>query len=165
MASWWVSKVRQTRAHIAAHVTDSERRDLAAWLTPAQMRLFDEMHPADQRHGLDVVVYLERHGAGADPELLLAGLFHDAAKGREVGLRYRIEWSLAEHYGPRVRRPLLGLPGTAEAFDRLDRHAVLSADLAREAGCGERTLELIRAQAASCDDPQVSALRRADEAC
>jgi len=165
MASWWVNKVRQTRAHLAAHVTDSERRDLATWLAPAQMRLFEEMHPADQRHGLDVVAYLEGQGEGDDPELLLAGLFHDAAKGREVGLRYRIEWSLAERYGARVRRPLLVLPGTAGAFDRLDRHAALSADLAREAGCGERTVELIRAQASSCDDPQVGALRRADEAC
>ena len=53
---------------------------LAAWTTPAQRRLFDSMHVADQRHGLDVVASLRADGV-QDRDVLLAGLLHDAGKG------------------------------------------------------------------------------------
>ncbi len=75
------------------------------------MRLFEAMHPADQRHGLDVVAALRAAGHGGDRELLLAGLLHDASKGPTVGVWHRVGWSLGEHYGPPVERPLAHLPG------------------------------------------------------
>ena len=73
--------------------------------------------------------------AGDFRELLLAGLLHDASKGPSVGLWHRVAWSLGEHYGPVVERPLAHLPGFRGAFDILRDHAARSATLARAAGC------------------------------
>ena len=62
------------------------------------------MHRADQRHGLDVVRALRVAGHD-DPDVLVAGLLHDSAKGKEVGLWQRVGWSLADHYGGGGCRP------------------------------------------------------------
>ena len=78
--SWWAAKVRRFRAHLRARVSDDERRSLEGWTTPPQRALFDTMHVADRRHGLDVVATLRAEGV-EDPEVLVAGLLHDAAKG------------------------------------------------------------------------------------
>ena len=80
----WGSKVRQFRSHLGARVRPDERAALAGWLTPGQLALFDGMHVADRRHGLDVVATLV--GRRDRPELLLAGLLHDCAKGPTVGV-------------------------------------------------------------------------------
>ena len=138
-----------------------ERRHLEAWLTPAQLGLFGAMHPADRRHGLDVVRHLRAEG-WQDPDLLLAGLFHDAGKGR-TGLWPRVAWSLGERYGSLPRRAASRLPGFREALERLDRHPEASAELATRAGCTARTAELIRRQSAPIDAAGM-ALHRADEA-
>ncbi len=140
----------------------SERGELATWLTDGQLDLFDAMPPADRRHGLDVVSTLRSSGA-SDPDLLLAGLLHDAGKGRTVGLGHRVAWSLGERYGAWVWRLVRPLPGFAMALDRMRDHAERSADLAREAGCSPRTVELIRHQAAP-DDGDGAVLLLADEA-
>jgi hypothetical protein len=42
-ASWWASKVRQFRAHVRARVVSSERDELATWLGPSPLALFDTM--------------------------------------------------------------------------------------------------------------------------
>jgi hypothetical protein len=76
-AAWWLTKVRQTKRHILARVSPPEREAVATWLTPAQLALFDGMHVADRRHGLDVVAALRAAG-DTDPEVLHAGLLHDA---------------------------------------------------------------------------------------
>ena len=162
MASWWVSKVRRFGRYLGGTVTAGERRDLGTWLTPDQARLFDSMHRADRRHGLDVVGRL-RGEATTDPDLLLAGLFHDAGKGTSTGLWHRVGWSLGERYGRRARGAVAILPGFAPALDRMDRHAQASAELARSAGCSERAAELILLQASPADAAG-EALRRADEA-
>src|SRR5512134_3089881 len=96
-SSFWGSKVRQIRAHLRARVAESERASLLGWLTPAQLALFDAMHVADRRHGLDVVATLRREGA-TDPELLLAGLLHDAGKG-DTGVWPRVAYALGQRYG------------------------------------------------------------------
>jgi len=162
MASWWASKVRQFGRYLGGTVAADQRLQLEGWLTPAQVRLFDSMHRADQRHGLDVVTRLEGDGA-TDRDLLLAGLLHDAGKGRSTGLWHRVGWSLGERYGRRVRGAVETLPGFSPALERMDRHAEVSAELARSAGCSERTAELILLQA-SPGDAEGEALRRADEA-
>lgn len=140
-----------------------ERAALAKTLTPAQLDLFDAMHVADQRHGLDVMATLRVDGAADDPELLLAGLFHDAAKGPTVGLLHRVSWSLGEHYGSWVSSVGRLLPGFGHAYALLADHAQASADLATAAGCTPRTAALIRAQASPVDAPG-RLLLRADEA-
>ena len=62
---------------------------LASWTTPAQRRLFDTMHVADQRHGLDVVASLRAEGV-KDRDVLLAGLLHDVGKG-DTGVWPRVD--------------------------------------------------------------------------
>jgi len=163
LSGWWAGKTRQFVRHLGGRVSPGEHTELAGWLTPAQLELFDRMHRADQRHGLDVVRSLRAQGAD-DPDLLLAGLLHDCAKGRQVGVWHRVVWSLGERYGDRVRRATAWLPGFSEAFRRIDEHAERSADMALAVGCSPRTAELIRHQEQPTDDELGAALRLADTA-
>ena len=59
-----------------------------------------------------------------------------------------------------LRCPASGRPSSASAD-----HAEESARLARQAGCSERTAELIRHQSAPLDPDAGVALHLADEAC
>ena len=155
--------MRQTGRHLFGRVSSAERAELATWLDGPQLALFGSMHRADQRHGLDVVATLRDEGHD-DRELLLAALFHDCSKGPETRLPHRIAWSLGERYGEGVLDILARLPGFDAAFARLRHHAADSAGLALEAGCSERTAELIRHQAAPVDPVAGLALKVADEA-
>ena len=163
MSSWWGAKVRQTVRHLTGRVSRDERATLDAWLSPAQLDLFTRMHPADRRHGLDVVAALRAEGH-SEPELLLAGLFHDASKGPHTRLVHRVTWSLGERYGPWVWRVTRPLPTFGTALDRMASHAVDSALLAQAAGCPDATADLIRHQARPRDPVLGEALRVADEA-
>lgn len=160
--AWWIGKVRQARRHVLARVSARERDSLLPWLTPAQLALFDSMHVADRRHGLDVAESLRAAGE-ADPEVLLAGLLHDAGKG-ETGLVPRVVYALAQAYGRWLERPFRRLPGMTVTLDRLAAHASSSAALAEAAGCSPRTVELIRWQDAPRDPDAGERLRLADEA-
>jgi len=161
-ASWWASRTRQFRAHLRARVTPEERSALEAWTTPAQLVLFDSMHVADRRHGLDVVASLRAEGV-VDGDLLVAGLVHDAAKG-DTGVWPRVAYALGSRYGAWIVRVASVLPGFRPAMDRLDRHAEASAVLAAAAGCSDRTVELIRHQDDPVDPDFGELLRLADEA-
>ena len=163
MAPWWPTKIRQFATHLGARVGASERAALAAWLTPAQLRLFETMHPADQRHGLDVLEDLRASGE-TDPDLLLAGLFHDAAKGPATGLWHRVVWSLGERYGTWVWGLARRVPGFGRALELLAGHADASAELALAAGCSPRAAALIRHRPGPSDRRLLEALKRADEA-
>jgi hypothetical protein len=160
--SWWASRTRQFRSHLRASVRPQERLDLAAWTTPQQRRLFDSMHVADRRHGLDVVSCLRSQGV-AEPDVLLAGLLHDAGKGA-TGVWPRVAWTLGERYGRWVWRVAGVLPGYAAAFARLRDHAATSASLATAAGCSPLTVDLIRHQSTPVDPRYGELLRLADEA-
>jgi hypothetical protein len=120
-------------------------------MTPAQVALFDGMTVADRRHGLDVVAWLRTAGA-TDTDLLVAGLLHDCGKGPRVRLVHRIAWSLGQHYGSWIWRVTGVVPGFRAGLAGLREHAVRSAELVAEAGCTERTIELIRNQEAPTDD-------------
>jgi hypothetical protein len=159
---WWRTKIRQTLAHVRASVAPSERDALVAWLTPAQLALFDAMHVADQRHGLDVVASLRADGAD-DPQVLLAGLLHDAGKGR-TSIAPRIVYALGDAYGPWVWRAASVLPPLRRALRRLQDHAATSAEMAAAAGCPPRTVELIRHQEAPIDLLAGVQLKLADDA-
>ena len=161
--SWWVTKVRQTWRHVFGRVSERERAGLAAWLDQPQLTLFESMHRADQRHGLDVAMALRADGRD-DPELLHAALFHDCSKGPQTRLPHRVAWSLGERYGEGVLSVFAPLPGFGAAFERLRHHAHESARLALEAGASERTAELIRHQAEPVDAVAGLALKVADEA-
>jgi hypothetical protein len=142
--SWWGSKVRRTLAYLGARVTAEEWASLRGWLTPAQLALFARMSVPDQRHGLDVVAALRRAGVD-DPDLLVAGLLHDAGKG-DVGLAARVLAALAARYGDAVVAPARWIPPLRRALRRLRRHPERSAELARRAGCSPRVVQLIRWQ-------------------
>jgi hypothetical protein len=151
--SWWGGKVRQVSRYLGARVSLREREELAIRLSPPQLALFDAMHVADQRHGLDVMAALDAADGPADPDLRLAGLFHDCAKGPDTGLLHRVTWSLGERYGAWVWAACRILPGFAAAHGRLRDHADRSAELALAAGCTRRTAALIRTQSAPVDGP------------
>ena len=160
---WWVGRMRQFVRYLTGRVSRAEREGLRAWLTPAQLDLFDEMHRADRRHGLDVVQALYNAGH-SDPDLMVAGLLHDCGKGRSLWLWHRIGWSLGERYDGWVRRAVLRIPTFATAFATLTAHAERSAVLALAAGCTPQAAELIRHQAEPTDQELGVALRLADEA-
>jgi hypothetical protein len=162
MASWWASKVRQSVSHVRARVGAIERAGLATWCSTAQLALFDSMHVADRRHGLDVVRTL-RSGGERDPEVLLAGLLHDAGKG-DTGFGPRVAYALGQAYGGWVWRFAGRLPGWNEALLRLREHPERSAILAERAGCTARTVGLIRHQDAPVDPDAGRRLQLADEA-
>lgn len=164
MPGWWAGKTRQFRRYLTGTVSPAEREALTGWLTPVQLELFDGMHRADRRHGLDVVASLRADGHGDDADLLLAGLFHDAAKGPSVGLLPRVGWSLGERYGHAILSASGWLPGFRDSYERLRVHAERSAEMALAAGCSVATAELIRHQADPIDQRAGEALRLADEA-
>jgi hypothetical protein len=162
--SWWGPKVRQTRAHLAATVSAAEREGLVTWMTPAQVAVFDSMHAADRRHGLDVVATLRGEGV-TDEEVLVAGLLHDCGKG-DAGLVARVVWSLGERYGGWIHGLAGLIPGLGATLERLRTHAERSAQLALAAGCTSRTADLIRYQDAprAADAEAGRLLKLADEA-
>ena len=161
-ASWWAGKVRQSVSHLRARVGAMERAGLATWCTPDQLALFDTMHVADRRHGLDVVETLRAAGE-RDREVLLAGLLHDAGKG-DTGFGPRVAYSLGQAYGTWIWRLAGRLPGWDGALDRLRDHPDRSAVLAERAGCSPRTVALIRHQDAPEDPDAGRRLQLADEA-
>ena len=120
------------------------------------------MHPADRRHGLDVVAAL-RAGGADDRDLLLAGLLHDCGKG-DTGVGPRVVFALGQAYGRWIWRAGRIVPGYAAALDRLRDHAELSAGLAASVGCSPRSVELIRFQDEPRDPVLGELLRLADEA-
>jgi hypothetical protein len=143
-------------------VAPEERAALAAWTSPAQLALFDSMHAADRRHGLDVVASLRAEGVG-EADVLIAGLLHDAGKGA-TGVWPRVAYTLGSRYGTWIWGAAGVVLGFGPALERLRTHAETSAALAAAAGCSTRTIELIRNQ----DDPNDAEfgelLRLADEA-
>jgi hypothetical protein len=164
--SWWAAKSRQLGSHLVARVTPVERAALAEWLTPAQLALFDGMPVADRRHGLDVVAALREAGID-DRDVALAGLFHDAGKGRSIRLWHRVAWSLGERSGPWVHDLAARAPGGAEAMARLRDHDARSAELAAAVGCPARAVALIGGSVDPADpagQAALAALRAADEA-
>jgi hypothetical protein len=143
-------------------VTSEERAALVTWIAPAQLELFDAMHVADRRHGLDVVGSLRAEGV-TEPDLLVAGLLHDAGKG-DTGVWPRVAYSLGSRYGAWVTRLAGMLPAFGPGLERLRTHAETSAAMAAAAGCSPRTVELIRNQDAPLDPEFGELLRLADEA-
>jgi hypothetical protein len=131
-------------------------------LRPEELAIFDAMHVADRRHGIDVVASL-RAGGTTDPEILLAGLLHDAGKG-DTSILPRVVYSLTQAYGSWVGWSVAWLPGMRESLERLQRHAETSAVMVAAAGASLRTVELIRWQDEPRDPDAGERLRLADEA-
>lgn len=161
---WWAAKVRQARGHVSARVSPREREAVAAWLSPEQLGLFDAMHVADRRHGLDVAAALRGSASAAeDRDLVVAGLLHDAGKG-QTGFVPRVVYSLSTAYGRWIETATGWWPRMRRDLAVLHAHAETSARMAETAGCSARTVELIRWQDEPHDPVAGERLRLADEA-
>ena len=97
------------------------------------------------------------------PTCSLAGLLHDCGKGPRVRLVHRVAWSLGQRYGQWIWRASSHLPTFRYGLERLRSHADRSAELAHEAGCSPRTVDLIRLQENPVDEAG-RFLHAADEA-
>ena len=92
---------------------------------------------ADDRHASETARILRQ--LGADEELVVAGILHDAAKPANTLLWHRVAGVLLE-LTPRVRARL----ATGETtFARYLDHARRGAELARDDGASERVVRLI----------------------
>jgi hypothetical protein len=162
-----VHRVEQLIGHLTARVGPDE----AAWarriLPDTAWPLFDAMPVADRRHGLDVVQRLLAAGQD-DPDLLVAALLHDAAKGRRLRLWHRVAGVLLEALAPRALARLASAepqPGSWRyPFHVYVHHAELGAEAARAAGCSARSVAFIRGTSAEADRALAAALQLADEA-
>jgi putative nucleotidyltransferase with HDIG domain len=93
---------------------------------------------ADDRHAAETARILRQ--LGADEELVVAGILHDAAKPANTLLWHRVAGVLLEVFAPRVRSRLATGDST---FARYLDHARRGAELARRDGASERVVRLI----------------------
>lgn len=159
------NRVRQFRDHLRARVSPGERGAAHALMPPDARPLFDAMPIADQRHALDVTRRL-RAADVRDPDLLIAALLHDVAKGPRLRLWHRVTVVLLEAVAPgQVERLGSGDPGSwRHPFYLHLHHAELSARAAEAAGAGSRVAAFIRGTASGEDAHLAAALRVADAA-
>ena len=156
---------RQFFSSLRPHVDPALRDEAFALLPEPARRLFDSMPPRDRQHCL--TVYTRLRAAGHDDvDLLAAALLHDCGKG-EVRLWHRVAFVLLQGAAPALLRRV-ALPGDGAswraAMHRCLHHEALGAQLARAAGCSERTAALIRGEGVVGDDRGLAALHEADEA-
>ena len=118
---------------------------LRPYLLPAQIVLFQRMHPSEQAHAVRVMQRLQAAGHG-EPELLSAALLHDVGKILSpLAAWERVAIVLGRHFFPgAVRRWSQGAPrGLHHPFVVAERHPAWGADLAAQTGASERTIDLI----------------------
>jgi len=160
-----VGRVGQFVAHLTARVDPAEEARARHLLPDGAWPLFAAMPAADRRHGLRVAARLAADGR-ADPDLLVAALLHDAAKGPRLRLWHRVAGVLLQTVAPRSLARLAA-PDERSCrypFHLFLHHAELSAAAAQRAGCSSRAAAFIRGAAPAADAPLAAALRRADEA-
>jgi hypothetical protein len=160
-----VHRVEQFVAHVLARVTPEQDAFALRLLPPAATRLFAAMPVADRRHGVEVAQRLLAAGFD-DPELLAAGLLHDAGKGHRLRLWHRVAAVLVDAVAPRLLARMASAdPASAGyPFHLYLQHAPISAEAALAAGCSPRIAAFIRGSASAADAPLAAALHAADEA-
>jgi hypothetical protein len=160
-----VHRVEQFFGHVRASVTPAETAAARAALPEAAWPLFGAMPVADQRHALDVMARLTASGLD-DPDLLVAALLHDAAKGHRMRLWHRVAGVLLEAVAP-AQLARLASPDPRSwryPFHLYLHHPELSAEAAAAAGCSARAAGFIRGVADGADASLLAALALADEA-
>ena len=158
-------RVEQFFGHVRASVTPDETAAARRLLPGSAWPLFAAMPVADRRHALDVVNRLTAAGVD-DPDLLVAALLHDAAKGHRMRLWHRVTGVLLEAVAPAQLRRLASPDPRSwrYPFHLYLHHADLSADAAAAAGCSPRAAGFIRGTAGEADASLAAAFASADEA-
>ena len=138
---------------------------VARLLPAAAVPLFEGMPVADRRHALDVAGRLMARGLH-DPDLLVAALLHDAAKGHRVRLWHRVAGVLLAAAAPALLRRLADRDPRSwrHGFHLVLHHARLSAELALAAGVPPRAAGFIRGEARGEDVQLLRHLTAADDA-
>jgi putative nucleotidyltransferase with HDIG domain len=165
-----IYRVRQFVWAAGAWVRPEDLDKARRYLSPAALSLFRAMPRYDRRHGLDVLQTCLEAGR-SEGDLLAAALLHDIGKTVHPSGRLRL-WHRVAAVLMRALRPGLlaeieqDRPGSwRQPFFVQQHHAALGAALAREAGCSQRTIELIRRHEdppGETEDPLLAALQAAD---
>jgi hypothetical protein len=154
----------------ALALSAQERQEVARYLSPAALRLFESMTPADQRHALRVFQRLQTRGS-TDEDILTAALLHDVGKaGDRVPFWTRPAVVIGKRWAPRLLAHLTiypvehtGLPRWRRALSYAWWHAEVGADLADGAGLNARIVHYIRMHHRP-DCPELRELHLVDEA-
>ncbi|HEX7225113.1 MAG TPA: hypothetical protein VF367_06015 [Candidatus Limnocylindria bacterium] len=161
----WRRRVAQFAAHVRARVDPAEEADALAQLPPTAAALFEGMPVADRRHAIDVVGALARQGI-EDPDVRVAGLLHDVAKGHRVRIWHRVGGVLLEALAPRLLHRIASPDPRSwrHPWFLYLHHARLSAQLAEAAGCSPRAVAFLRGNVPDEDAQLLRALVAADDA-
>jgi hypothetical protein len=162
--------VQAAGAWVQAEVPEAELAEAARHLPPAAVELFQVMPHYDRHHAIRVLHTLQQRGY-ADPDLLAAALLHDAGKTAHskgaLRLWHRVAFVLMEAFWPRLLERLgrEWSTGWRRPFYVQQHHAVIGAELAQQAGCSPRTVELVlhhEDTSGQENHPLLVALRAAD---
>jgi hypothetical protein len=114
-------------------VTGNDLETARAALGQRLYPLFASMHPADQRHCLDVYERLQAEGC-TDAYMLQAALLHDAGKGRIAGARFGVHHRIAYVAVERLSPVIDWLARRNHGLASLHNHGPRTVALAREFG-------------------------------
>jgi hypothetical protein len=124
----------------------------------------------DRQHALKVMAALQGNGH-TDPDLMAAALLHDAGKTVQqdspLRLWHRVAVVLLRAFWPSMLdRIAQDRPGDwRQPFHVQQCHGAIGAELARKAGCSQRTVALIEHHEdppGQVEDPLLAALQAAD---
>lgn len=149
-------QVRQQLGYVAP-LSAEERLQVARWLPPPALPLFQTMSPADQRHSLRVCQGLLARGC-TDKDLLAAALLHDVGKAQgRVPFWTRPAIVLGKMFAPHLLKRLTvypyegrKLPGWQRSLSNAWWHAEIGAELAAAAGLSEKAVLYIRTHHQPC---------------
>jgi putative nucleotidyltransferase with HDIG domain len=150
-ASRFLYRTRQFWQAINPRTTFQDMEQLAAILTPAQIRLFQRMHSSEQAHSWMVFNELQTRGE-ENTDLLTAALLHDVGKTRAplriwervmVVLVRAICPGCVRKWGAADNQDLEASMGWRRAFIVAEQHAAWGADIAAASGASPSAVALI----------------------
>jgi hypothetical protein len=148
-----IYRLRQVRQQLGfvTPLSAEDHAEVARWLPPAAIPLFQTMSPADQQHSLRVCRGLQTRGC-VEKDLLAAALLHDVGKGQgRVPFWTRPLIVIGKLCVPHLLARLavyphenMPYPGWRRSLSYAWYHAGVGADLAAAAGLSEQSVLYIR---------------------